>query len=74
MYIIIVYVMTYRLKKRKPGVRPVSFWQCQLCMCRYQFCEILLKVLGDRGSTVARCATNRKVTGSIPDGVIGIFF
>ena len=29
---------------------------------------------GDRGSTVLRCcATNRKVAGSIPNGVIGIF-
>ena len=29
---------------------------------------------GDRGSTGLRCcATNRKVAGSIPDGVIGIF-
>jgi len=27
---------------------------------------------GDRGGTV-HCATNRKVAGSIPDGVIGIF-
>jgi len=28
----------------------------------------------DRGSTVVKCcATNRKVAGSIPDGVIGIF-
>ena len=23
---------------------------------------------------LTRCATNRKVTGSIPDGVIGIFY
>ena len=31
---------------------------------------------GDRGSTVVRlrcCATNRKVAGSIPAGVTGIF-
>jgi hypothetical protein len=28
--------------------------------------------MGDRGSTVVKvCATNRKVVGSIPDGVIG---
>jgi len=29
---------------------------------------------GDRGGTVVKvCATNRKVAGSIPGGVIGIF-
>jgi len=29
---------------------------------------------GDPGSTVVKvCATNRKVAGSIPDSVIGIF-
>ena len=29
---------------------------------------------GDRGSTVVKgCTTNRKVAGSIPEGVIGIF-
>jgi len=27
----------------------------------------------DRGSTVVKCAINRKVAGSIPEGVIGIF-
>jgi len=31
-------------------------------------------IYGDRGGTVVRCcATNRKVVGSIPDGIIGIF-
>jgi len=31
-------------------------------------------LVGDRGSTVVKVlATNRKVTGSIPDSVIGIF-
>jgi len=31
-------------------------------------------ITGDRGSRVLRrCVTNRKVAGSIPDGVIGIF-
>jgi hypothetical protein len=38
--------------------------------------EILLILIsvGDRGSTVLRyCATNRKVVGSIQDGVIGFF-
>ena len=31
--------------------------------------------VGDRGSTVVkvRCATNRKINGSIPDGVIALF-
>jgi len=32
--------------------------------------------IGDRGRVaqwLMRCATNRKVTGSIPDGVTGIF-
>jgi len=42
---------------------------------------LVLISVGDRGSTVVKalcyksegCATNRKVAGSIPDGVIGIF-
>jgi hypothetical protein len=33
-----------------------------------------IPVRGDRGSTVVKvCAINRKVAGSIPDGVIGFF-
>jgi len=28
----------------------------------------------DLGNTVRHCATNRKVAGSITDGVIGIFY
>jgi len=44
-------------------------------------CEIigssLYKIIKDEGTAVAQwlrcCATNRKVTGSIPDGVIAIF-
>jgi len=39
----------------------------------FSYCPIL-----EVGTAVAqclsRCATNRKVTGSIPDGVIGIFY
>jgi hypothetical protein len=30
--------------------------------------------LGARSSAVRHCATSRKVAGSIPDGVIGIFY
>jgi len=37
----------------------------------------MVKVPKDEGTAVAQwlrcCATNRKVVGSIPDGVIGIF-
>jgi hypothetical protein len=33
-----------------------------------------LQVIGDRGGTVVKVLrSNRKVAGSIPDGVIGIF-
>ena len=40
--------------------------------------EILTNIFVRRGTAVTqwlrRCATNRKVAGSIPDGVTGIFF
>jgi len=40
--------------------------------------EIFLVLISVGGTAVAqwlmRCATNQKVAGSIPDGVIGIFF
>ena len=44
-----------------------------LLMCE----DFVIAHINDRGTAVAQwlrcCATNRKVAGSIPDGVIGIF-
>ena len=46
------------------------------CLPGCEFC-ILKYYLTERGTAVAQwlrcCATNRKVAGSIPDGVIGFF-
>jgi len=39
------------------------------------FCKLTLRVSGTAVAQWLRCcATNRKVAGSIPDGVIGIFY
>ena len=39
----------------------------------YYLCSILHRVGTAVEQWLSCCATNRKVTGSIPDGVIGIF-
>ena len=53
-----------------------------LCVFKSEICRSLLNVLHillfmTVGTAVAQwlrdCATNRKVSGSIPDGVIGVF-
>ena len=50
-----------------------------LCICflpvrDLQIMPRVVNTIGDRGGTVVKCcATNRKVAGLIPDGVIGIF-
>jgi hypothetical protein len=45
-----------------------------MLMLLHLFKLCLKKLSGDRGSTVVKdCAKNRKVAGSIPDGVIGFF-
>jgi hypothetical protein len=47
--------------------------QAYLCVLCTEF-DVAYIQIGDRGSTVVRfCAINRKVAGSIPDGVIGFF-
>jgi len=50
------------------------FLKKTVAMTRYVFLRALS---GSAGTAVAQwlrcCATNRKVAGSIPDGVIGIF-
>ena len=47
------------------------------CTSFFQHNWILVKIRQEEGTAVARwlryCATNRKVAGSIPDGVSGIF-
>ena len=44
------------------------------CVTRIVESDFYITEFGDRGSTVVKVlATNRKVAGSIPDGVIGIF-
>jgi hypothetical protein len=50
----------------------------QLSASPHMYARLLLMTsiagAGDRGSTVVKfCATNLKVAGSIPDGVIGFF-
>jgi hypothetical protein len=49
-----------------------------LCFCVFFFFSGCVYVLGGGGGTrwcswLRHCATSRKVAGSIPDGVIGIF-
>ena len=55
-----------------PLCAPVSY--VKTCIKEYL---LLLLLLINMGTAVAqwlrRCATNRKVAGSIPDGVLGIF-
>ena len=48
-------------------------FRCQYTIFR-EFTVVLAKVGGTRWhSWLRHCATRRKVAGSIPDGVIGIF-
>ena len=65
-------------------VRTVVAYRCvfQVCSCeKYEVLLwrrlVMLIVIHKEGTVVAQwlrcCATNRKVAGSIPDGVIGIF-
>ena len=46
------------------------------CTCIYSFFMLSYAVTGGTavGQWLRCCATNRKVAGSIPDGVIGIFY
>ena len=55
------------------------FYFCQVCVCVcvYIYIYIYIYIYNFRGTAVAQrlkcCATNRKVAGSIPDGVTEIF-
>jgi hypothetical protein len=40
---------------------------------KYLFCEVQLSLGHAVAQLLRHCATSRKVAGSIPDGVIGIF-
>ena len=66
-------------RMRPPNVTPLNIWQEILypSVRRYtDYLDTLLQFLGARcwwRSWLRHCATSRKVAGSIPDGVIGIF-
>jgi hypothetical protein len=61
----------FQLKPLKAGLNPI----CHLL--ELLGAHNILHLSKERGTAVAQwlryCATNRKVAGSIPDGVIGIF-
>ena len=68
------------LIREGPKQKPVEYWQQSKRRCKNAKNKNIgsyWKYYSYTGTAVAkwlrRCATNRKVAGSIPDGVIGIF-
>ena len=59
---------------RKDGYTKRQTGMAKVIIAFRNFAKRLLKTKGNAvAQWLRRCATNRKVAGSIPDGVIGIF-